>query len=66
MATAVARVGKKKFSPYFAGGGLVSTLYNVFCILIVTLTVNYLVIPFQVTCGGIRLASPVSVLARGR
>lgn len=50
MVTAVARVGKKKFSPYLAGDGLVSTLYHGFCIVIVSLTVNYLVIPFQARC----------------
>lgn len=48
MVTAVARVGKKTFSPYFAGGGAVSMLYHGFCIVMVSLTVNYLVIPFQV------------------
>lgn len=52
MVTAVARVGRKKISPYFAGGGAVSTAYEAFCMFSVSLTVNYLVIPFQVRAAG--------------
>lgn len=47
MVTAAARVGKKKISPYVPEGGVIGTAYHLLCVLVVTLAVNYLVIPFQ-------------------
>lgn len=51
MVTAVAREGKKKISPYVPGG-VVGMAYTIFSVFAVSLTVNYLVIPFQVRRGG--------------
>jgi hypothetical protein len=48
MATASARVGKRKISPILEGGGaLVSKAYQLLCIVGESLFVNYMVIPFQ-------------------
>ena len=46
MITAVARVGKKKISPYFPGGTMIGSVYQALCVVVVSLTVNYCVIPF--------------------
>ncbi|CAM9846709.1 unnamed protein product [Choristocarpus tenellus] len=47
LATRVARAGRKKISPLFADKGALSSVYEVVCVLVNTITVNYLVIPFQ-------------------
>eukprot|EP00903_Cladosiphon_okamuranus_P019810 g18207.t1 len=47
MITTAAREGKKKISPYMPQEGVGATLYHGFAVLMVTLSVNYLVIPFQ-------------------
>lgn len=48
MITTAAREGKKKISPYMPQEGAAGMAYHGLCVFLVTLTVNYLVIPFQV------------------
>lgn len=48
MITTAAREGKKKISPYMPQKGPVALAYHAFTMFLVSLTVNYLVIPFQV------------------
>ncbi|CAM9814250.1 unnamed protein product, partial [Ectocarpus sp. 12 AP-2014] len=47
MITTAARAGKKKISPYMPQEGAAGMAYHGLCVFLVTLTVNYLVIPFQ-------------------
>ncbi|CBJ26622.1 acyltransferase [Ectocarpus siliculosus] len=47
MITTAAREGKKKISPYMPQEGAAGMAYHGLCVFLVTLTVNYLVIPFQ-------------------
>lgn len=58
MVTAVARVGRKKISPYVPSDGAVGMAYHAFCMLLVSLTVNYLVIPFQASANADNLENP--------
>lgn len=48
MITTAAREGKKKVSPYMPQSGAGAVAYHGLCLFLVSLTVNYLVIPFQV------------------
>ena len=48
MITTAAREGKKKISPYMPQEGVAGMAYHGFVVFMVSLTVNYLVIPFQV------------------
>ncbi|CAM9465871.1 unnamed protein product, partial [Hapterophycus canaliculatus] len=47
MITTAAREGKKKISPYMPQEGVFALAYHGFTLFLVSLTVNYLVIPFQ-------------------
>eukprot|EP00752_Nemacystus_decipiens_P014687 g13083.t1 len=47
MVTAAAREGKKKISPYMTQEGVAGMAYHGVVVFMVTLSVNYLVIPFQ-------------------
>jgi len=49
MITTAAREGKKKISPYMPQEGIAGMAYHWTVVFMVTLTVNYLVIPFQVS-----------------
>eukprot|EP00904_Undaria_pinnatifida_P005433 jgi/Undpi1/2019/HiC_scaffold_12.g05405.m1 len=48
VVTAVSRELKKKVSPYVPTEGAIGAAYHVLCVCVVSLTVNYLVIPFQI------------------
>lgn len=48
MITTAAREGKKKITPYMPQEGVGGMVYHGFVVCLVSLTVNYLVIPFQV------------------
>lgn len=48
VVTAVSRELKKKVSPYVPTDGAIGAAYHILCVLVVSLTVNYLVIPFQI------------------
>lgn len=48
MITTAAREGKKKISPYMPQEGAAGMMYHGLVVVMVSLTVNYLVIPFQV------------------